>query len=253
MNRLRGRLGRRDEGTSLTEMLVAMLITGIIVAAVATMTITFAQSNARNVTRQDQIDSARVVTETLSKKLRTAVMPNQLTSTCTLCTADAFVLGKDYSVQFYANVNNAGNTVGPSRVTYTLTTTGATAGTLVEKVQVPDSAVPTATGYVYCNAEIAGATTACAARLTTRTLATGVRWDTGTAIFQYFDGAGDQMLPATSGGSLTGDQLSKVLAVELTVTVQQPNSTRARATTYIQRLTLPNAQAILRQGEDQTP
>jgi len=37
------------------------------------------------------------------------------------------------------------------------------------------------------------------------------------------------------------------------VTVQQPNATRARATTYIQRLTLPNAQAILRQSEDETP
>ncbi|GEL97152.1 PilW family protein [Cellulomonas terrae] len=250
MHRLRGRLGDPERGTSLTEMLVSMVITGIIIAAVASMTITFAQSNARNISRQDQVDTGRVVVETVSKKLRTAVMPSQLTSTCTLCTQDAFVLGKDFSVQFYANINNAGNSVGPSRVTYTLTTTGATAGTLVEKVQVPDSNTPTASGYVYCNAEIAGATAACRARLTTRTLATGVRWDTGVPIFAYYNGDGAAMLPATSGGSLTADQLSKVLSVELTVTVQAPTATRARATTYIQRLTLPNAQAILRQSED---
>jgi len=117
-------------------------------------------------------------------------MPSQLTSTCTLCTQDAFVLGKDYSMQFYANINNVGNSVGPSRVTYTISTSGTDLGTLVEKVQVPDSATPTATGYVYCNAEIAGATAACKARLSTRTLAVGVKTNTGVPVFAYYDGVG---------------------------------------------------------------
>ena len=42
-----------------------------------------------------------------------------------------------------------------------------------------------------------------------------------------------------------------VLAIELTVSVQSTTVTKANPTTYIQRITLPNAQAVLRQGEDE--
>ncbi|WP_426592051.1 prepilin-type N-terminal cleavage/methylation domain-containing protein [Cellulomonas sp. McL0617] len=246
---IRRRLGDRDRGTSLVEMLMTMIIFGIVIAATASLTIGFARTNGQSVSRQDQIDVARTTVETVSKKLRTAVMPSQLTSTCTLCTQDAFVVGKDYSVQFYANINNPGNTVGPSRVTYAITATGTGVGTLVEKVQTPDSNVPTSSGYVYCDAEASGATSLCKARLNTQTLARGVQTATGTPMFAYYDGAGTRLLPA-SGASLSATDLSHVLAIELTVTVQAQNTTRVRPTTYIQRLTLPNAQAILRQEDD---
>lgn len=239
---------RDDRGTSLTEMLVSMMVFSILLAALGTISIGFMRTNAQSITRQDQIDSARVVVETMSKKLRTAVMPSQLTTTCTMCTADAFVIGRNFSVQFYANINNPGNTVGPSRVTYTLTTTGATAGTLVEKVQVPDSNLPTATGYVYCDAEAAGAAAACKNRLKTRTLATGVQSGTG-AMFSYYDGAGTRLTPP-SNGTLTADELSRVLAVELIVSVQAQQANEVDPTTYIQRVTLPNAQSVLRQDEE---
>ena len=42
-----------------------------------------------------------------------------------------------------------------------------------------------------------------------------------------------------------------MLAIELTVSVQSTTVTKANPTTYIQRITLPNAQAVLRQGEDE--
>ncbi|KQR17711.1 hypothetical protein ASF78_01910 [Cellulomonas sp. Leaf334] len=229
-------------------MLVSMLVFSILIAAVGTLVIGFTRSNAESISRQDQVDSARVVVETMSKKLRTAVMPSQLTTTCTLCTQDAFVNGQNFSVQFYANIDNPGNSVGPSRVTYTLATTGAAAGTLVEKVQVPDSNLPAATGYVYCDAEAAAAGSDCRKRLVTRTLATGVQSGTGPML-AFYDGAGARLTPPTNG-SLTADELSRVLAVELVVSVQAQNATRVDPTTYIQRVTLPNAQAVLRQDEE---
>jgi prepilin-type N-terminal cleavage/methylation domain-containing protein len=238
-----------DRGLSLTEMLVTMLIFGVVLAAVTTLTIGFTRANAQSISRQDQIDSGRVVVETMSKTLRTAVMPSQLTTTCTLCTQDAFVVGKDFSVQFYANINNPGNTIGPSRVTYTLMTSGPSAGALVEKIQKPDSNLPSATGYVYCDAEVAAAGSACKKRLKTRTVARGVQSTGSGPIFTYYDGTGARLAPPANG-TLTGSQLSNVLAVELVVSVQAQNGTRVDPTTYIQRVTLPNAQAVLRQDEE---
>jgi len=123
------------------------------------------------------------------------------------------------------------------------------AGKLIEKVQRPDSATPTSTGYAYCNAEDPAATTACKARLTTRTVATGVL-TTGTApIFTYTADDGVALTPA-AGGSLSLADLDRVLAIELTVQVQSTRASKAQPTTYIQRILLPNAQAVINQEEE---
>ncbi|MEN0128152.1 MAG: hypothetical protein AAGC49_01840 [Brevundimonas sp.] len=249
----RARLSARTEGergTSLAELLVAMMIFSVIVAVLATLTVTFTRTNSQVMTRQDQVDTARVATEVMSKKLRTSVMPSQLTTTCTACTQDAFVLGQDFAVQFYANVNNSGNLVGPSRVTYTVTSTSAGVGTLVEKVQVPDSNVPTSSGYVYCNAEATGASGVCKARLKTRILARGVQMKPGAALFSYYTYTGAPLLPSASAGSLTTTTLAQVFSVELNVAVQAASGNKVKPTTYIQRVTLPNAQAVLRQNQE---
>ncbi|OZB48540.1 MAG: hypothetical protein B7X40_06955 [Cellulomonas sp. 14-74-6] len=229
-----------------------MSLFSIVLIAVSTLSIGFMRTNQQNINRQDQIDVARSATEAMSKTLRTAVMPSQLTSSCAgACAADAFVLGQDFAVQFYANLNNAGNTVGPSRVTYTVITAGGVSS-LVEKIQTPDSPVPAASGYLYCDAEAAGASSTCKARLRTRTLAVGVQ--TATPMFSYYSATSATALsPAASGGSLSSTDLGNVLAIELHVTVQKQASARANPTTYIQRITLPNAQAVLRQEEAATP
>lgn len=250
MTTLRVRLARDDRGTSLTEMLITMLVFSVVIMATAALSIGFARTNAQNISRQDQIDSGRVAAEAMSKSLRTAVMPNQLALTCAGCTQDAFVIGQDYAVQFYANIDNTGNLVGPSRVTYTIATTGANAGKLIEKIQVPDSATPSPTGYVYCDAEVTGAAASCKARLKTRTIAVGVQTATGTPVFSYYDWSGTRLNPSANGGSLPLTSLGRVLSIELVVSVQAPNATKARPTTYIQRLTLPNAQAVMMQQQE---
>lgn len=240
-----------DAGFSLTELLVTMFVMSVVVIAATSLAIGFQKSNSANVTRQDQIDAARVASEGMAKTVRAAVKPSQLTTTCTLCTADAFIKAEDFVVQFYANINNAGNTVGPSRVTYTVVTAGADEGDLIESIQVPDSNLPSATGYVYCDAVAGGASAACKARLSTRVLARDVVYS-GGPLLKYYDGSGARMTPPT-GGSLAGAQLEKVLSIELTVQVQSDAGYQAGPTTYIQRVMLPNSQAVLRLGEEETP
>ena len=254
--RLRTRTGSavRDGGFSLTELLVTMFIMGIVVAATVSLTIGFERTNAQNVSRQDQIDTARTAVEAMSKSLRTAVKPAQLTSTCTFtfCTQYAFLQGTDFSVQFYANLNNQNNNIGPSRVTYTLVTTGPTAGQIIETIQQADPPTGTAPwpgplGYAYCDATLGSATTACKLRFSTRPVAFGALATTGKPMLKYYDAAGHQMSPVLSGGSLALDQLGQVVSVEIVVTVQSTNVTKPNPTTYVQRVTLPNAQAVIRE------
>ena len=237
---------RGDDGFSLPEMLVTLIIFSMIVLAVTTLAIGFAKTNGQNISRQDQIEGGRLSVETITKYLRTAVMPSQLT--CTTCTADAFVNGQDFSMQFYANIGNPGNSVGPSRITYQVVTTGATAGDLVEKIQTPDSPVPGATGYAYCDAEAAAASVGCKSHLQTRTVVHGVQTGMGP-VFKYFKSDQTQLLPA-GGGALTADDLSDILAVELSVSVKATKGISVDPTTYVGRVTLPNAQSALRIQED---
>lgn len=252
MRRLLGRTSRDERGTTLAELMVVMLILGIVAAATAALTIGFQRTNAQNVSRQDQIDVARTAVERMSKTIRTAVKPSQLTSGCTGCTADAFVQAGAYSVQFYANLDNPGNSVGPSRISYTVATSGTDAGALIEKVQRPDSNVPTSTGYVYCDATAAGASADCLSRLTTQRLAVGVITSGANPLFTYYDLNGSPLTPAV-GGSLVVTDLEKLLSIEIDVNVQTPNATRAEPTEYVQRVTLPNSQAVLRPGQGATP
>lgn len=246
-----------DAGTTLAEMLVAMVLFSIILAAVLTISIGFTRTNQETIQRQDQVDVGRVAVEGMSKSLRTAVLPSQLITNCTVtaCTSDvAFLLGQDYAVRFYANLDNGDDKVGPSKVSYVLATSGSTSGTLTEKIQTPDNADPTKTGgyYTYCDAESASATTTCKKHLVTRVLARGVQWTTGKPVFAFYDDDGKRLDPSKSGGSLAADDLGDVIAVELTVTVQlKGGSTQVRPTTYISRVALPNAQSALHDREAQ--
>lgn len=249
---LRARGSADDRGSSLTELLVVMLITSVVMVTVVSMTIGFQRTNAQNVVRQDQIDAARTAVERMSKTTRTAVKPSVLSSTCatTFCTEDAFIRAGKFGMQFYANLNNDKNLVGPSRVTYTLTTTGTGAGELVEKVQVPDSNVPGASGYVYCLAEATTATAACKARLTTRVVARGVVATAAAPLITYYDTNGTVLVPDATTDTLSPVDLGNVLSMELQVKVHDTGTIQAGPTTYIQRVTMPNAQAVIRQGSE---
>jgi prepilin-type N-terminal cleavage/methylation domain-containing protein len=246
--RIRRALEQRDAGMTLTEMLVVMLIMGIVVAATVSLTITMSRTTGQTIARQDQVDAARVGVERLNKTVRTAVRPGQLSAECTEACAEvnAFLQATTTGMQFYANLDNPGNAVGPSRITYSVGTSGADKGVLIEKVQRPESNTGTPT---YCPAESPGASTACKSKLAVRRLTSGVQ--TAAPLFRYYDVKGDPLVPSASG--LSADKLEQVLAVEVTLTVQSSSPTAPRPTTYIQRITLPNAQAAVQAEEDATP
>jgi type II secretory pathway pseudopilin PulG len=250
LGRRAGRADGREVGLSLVELAVTMMIMGVVFAATATLVIGAQRTNAQTIARLDQIESARTGVERMSKTLRASVMPSQMLSTCAGCVEDAFIRGEGYDVQFYSNINNPDNSVGPSRVTYTVVATGAGVGNLVQTIQTPNSPIPIATGYQYCN-PVVDLSPTCQSHVKEMVAARDVRTDTGSPIFTYYDGSGAELVP--SAGALTAAQLASVLSIELRLTVQMQVSVEAQPTTYIQRIMLPNAQAVIRQGEEETP
>lgn len=233
-----------DRGVTLVELMVTMVVTALVAALTAALVIGVQQTNQENVSRQDQIDEARVAVRSMSKTLRAAVTPSQLATNCLEgagCASGAFTQASGTGVQFYSNLDNAENKEGPSRVTYVLATTGPQAGELVETIQVPDPG-SSAAGYTYCTR---GA--GCEARISSRVLARGVQ--SAAPVLRYFDTAG-AAIPVSAGANLSAEQLRSVLSVELTVSVQASGSSAAEPTTYIQRILLPNAQSLIKTGTE---
>ena len=76
----------RDEGFSLTELMVSMFITSLVIVTTVALTITFQRTNAQNFSRQEQIDTARhtIVIRT-GERTRTARLAPQ-----TVITIDGF-------------------------------------------------------------------------------------------------------------------------------------------------------------------
>lgn len=239
-----------DAGITLAELLVTMMIMSFIVLTTAALVIGTQNASQQNVNRLDQVQEARNGTERMSQTLRTAVMPSQLLGTCLGCNEDAFVQGRKFEVQFYGNFNNPNNTIGPSRITYVVEDPdGDGVGELTQTIQIPDSPHPTNTGYQYCNP--ASGSPSCLARVKKTVVARDVLRDPAVPLIRYFNELGEELDPGN--GSLTGNQLSRVLSVELHLRVQgqQGGSQQAKETSFIQRIMLPNAQAVIRQGQDE--
>lgn len=251
MSQRRFRTGEREAGISLVELLVTMMILSFVVITTAALVIGTQRTSQQTVNRLDQIESARFGVERMSHTLRTAVMPSQLLTSCAGCTEDAFVQGRKFEVQFYGNIDNPRNTVGPSRVTYTITSTGTGVGDLVQSIQVPDSPTPTSSGYQYCDPRPAASPSAqCLSRVRSAVVARDVLVDPAVPLFRYFNELGNELNPGN--GSLSAGELGRVLSVELYIRVQQQNvGAQAGVTSYIQRVMLPNAQAVIRQGEEE--
>lgn len=249
---IRRALSRSDRGSTITETVVVMMILGIVVAATAALTIGVSRTTGQTMARQDQVDAARVSVERLAKTTRTAVKPSQLSSDCrdSCANLNAFMQGTALSMQFYGNLDNVDGDLGASRISYAVATSGPDAGVLVEKVQRPDVARPADGVFTYCPAESAGASAQCRSRLTVRRVATGVQ--TTRALFRYYAEDGTRLTPSAAG--LSTADLARLMAVEVVLTVQSDSSTDPQPTTYIQRITLPNAQAVLQQqNQENTP
>jgi prepilin-type N-terminal cleavage/methylation domain len=228
MPRLRGLALRLhgDQGLSLIEMVVVTLILGIVLAMVQQTTIQAQKEVAGNSSRLDQLQQSKVAMESMSKVLRTSVLPTQLDGTCSSCATAAFINGDVRSVQFYANINNDSNVIGPSQVSYVVDASG----TLTESIHGPNPHAANDYNYQYtCTRPTVGCV------VTSRVLARKV--DTTQVLFTYYDASGASITPPLSGATLKlVDSIDVVIKVKVSKNVQ--------AVTLTERVTLPNADAV---------
>ena len=218
-------LKRSDEGVTLIEMVVVIAILSGVLAMVMTVIIAAQKNVNGSSARLDQIQQGKVAMESMSKTLRTAVRPSQLNATCIGCDQAAFLQGNARSVQFYANINNPANIVGPSRVSYTVSNSGV----LTETLQAPNVHSATDYNYQYC-------TPGPGCTVTSRVLARGV--SLSKTMFTYYDASNNTF----STLPLASTDLPRVDSIDIIVNVS--SSAQVSSTTFTQRVTLPNADAV---------
>ena len=229
------RLRDADDGISLAELTVTMVVMGILVSATVLMVTASMRVSSATKERLDQSNSGTIAMQRVSRTLRTAVLQSQLTTSCTLsiCTESAFLKGTPTSVKFYADVDNPKNTIGPSRVTYDVT-----AGVLTETLQKPDSPTPDAAGYHYCTS---GST--CVIRTTV--LATDVV--ATSAVFSFYNAADPtNAIALAMGAQLSAAQLKSVDSIDVSLIVQRAGGANVAGASLVQRVALPNADSVVR-------
>lgn len=237
MNRLTG-LRTQDDGTTLVELMVTMIIATIVLAGTVAVSSGLQRTAATVFARQDQTDIGRQAADRMTTTLRSASKPGLLNLTCSSgCTDEAFMAASGAMSSFYANLNNDGGATGPVKVGYAVPASGAQSGHLVETVQ---KAVVTGSTYSFCNTSDASCRTA---TVTTRDLTPGATVATSPPLLRYFDSSGAEL--AAGGAVLTADQRAAVMSVEITVSVQRQSATKADPSTYVTRIDLPNQQSVL--------
>jgi prepilin-type N-terminal cleavage/methylation domain-containing protein len=224
--RLRGL--RPDDGFTLTELIVTMFILGIVLAAVQTTLIMTQKTVGEQATRVDQTQQTSAALNAVTKTLRTAVLPSQLNGTCSSCDLAAFIQGTPTSVSFYANINNDGNVIGPSRVSYNVNSSYE----LVESIQAPNAHAATDFNYQYCTP----GTTGCIVK--TRVLARHVV--PGSAIFTYYDPNGVSL----GTGTLSAADLANVDTMDVVISVDDSTASRVPPTTFMARVSMPNHDSV---------
>jgi hypothetical protein len=216
----------RDEGLSLTEMMVSIVMLSLIMVALTSTVIITQRFSARNGSYLADADQNRNAIEGVSKTLRTAVLPKQLLD---YSAGDAaFIQGTDTSVQFYADLDIP-TAMGPSKVSYLVQQAPDGTGDLIETVQPPDAG---ALNHNY--------TWNVAANARTRTLARGLIWPT-PVIFTYYDNTGIAL--PTSGG-LSAQSMQNVRTIDVVLTVKTLSGIKRLPTTYVQRVGLPNVDVL---------
>jgi prepilin-type N-terminal cleavage/methylation domain-containing protein len=225
---------RDDAGLTLSEMIVVIALLGMVLAMAQGALILTQRQVTDNTARLDQGQQAKVAMEAMSRNLRTAILPKQLSGTCVGCDIAAFIKGDVRSVQFYANIDNdfgapvvGLTTRGPSRVSYQVDS----AGRLTETVQRPLPHAADDYNYTYCTVGSPGC------QITTRVIARNV--STTQTLFTYYANNGD-VIPVPLDSSTT--RLKAVDSIDVVLTVK--SSPRVVGSTVTTRVSLPNADAL---------
>ncbi len=240
--RPRGGTRWRDDGTSLAELLVAIAVFTVLALGVGSTAVVVLRTSSALEARVENATAGQVGVDAVSKVLRTAVLPAQLTDlTCSGCADTAVVSATRTQVRFYANLGGAG-VQAPLLVTLVLEEdTGAsqTSGQLVQRTQLP-IVDPATQSYSFCNPT----TPTC--QVQRRVLARGLAWPAADTFF-YYDDLGAHL----SAASLAAADLPMVSSVEIALTVQTVRGhDRYRSSLVYKRVRLPNGE--IQRMEDET-
>ncbi len=231
VTRLRGRSG--DAGFTLVEMLTVMVLLSLI-SALAFGALIQSQKMVRgNANRLNQAQQAKTAMESMSKTIRTAVLPSQIGG----ANPDlaAFLQADWNKVSFYGNLYNASNANGPSKITYEL----KPAGQLIETVQ-PSSGQNGSGVYTYCVVGSPGCV------VYTRTVANNVVYSATKPVFVYYS----ITQPAGMTTPLDSTTLPSVNSIDVSVSVKA--GTEVPASTVVTRVSLPNANAQINNDPNNT-
>ncbi|KQX66717.1 type II secretion system protein J [Angustibacter sp. Root456] len=223
MRRLRGLRGS-EGGFTLAEMLAVMSILGVITSLAFGALIQSQKTVRGNVNRLDQAQQAKAAVETMTKTIRTAVLPSQIGGGNT--DLSAFLSADWNRVSFYANIYNPANVNGPSKVSYVL----SSSGDLTESVQPPNG-IDASGAYTYCIVGSPG----CVVK--TRIVARKIVYSSAKPLFVYYS----VTQPAGMSTPLTATTLPDVNSVDIALSVKSGNE--VPASTVITRVSLPNANA----------
>jgi hypothetical protein len=228
---------RRDDGTTLSEILIVAVLLGVIGAIVASYLIATQRQATVTRIRLSDLDQARIAVDSIVKTVRTAVEPAQLQLGCDNClgpasASTALTSATATKVQLFANF---GDPAGPVLVTFEVAyDAGSKLATLTETRQPPDAGSAPDVTYTACTR---GAPTC---GITQRTLVRGIVWPLPRSVFAYYDNTGSALVPPNED-SLSSAQLITVDSVDVTLPVRSPSAFGPRTTTVTQRVTLPNA------------
>ena len=103
--RIRRRLALGDSGFTLSELLVTMLALGILMTAVSALFLANLKSTETTSARLKETNQGRVAMESMSRLLRTAVLPSSL-ATCTSCGAQAAFIHENRVAAYFAFIQH---------------------------------------------------------------------------------------------------------------------------------------------------
>ena len=238
----------QEDGLTLIEMIVSMVIMSVILGAVSTIFLATTRAVNANQHRLSQGNQARVAIESLSRALRQAVLPSQDVGNGT-CVAvggggvclSAFIQGTPTSLQFYSNIDNpvlhatsGSNNSGPRKVSYTIDGSN----NLVQVIQQPDTHAWDDYNWSYSSCSTVPAN--CRSSI----LASNVKLVGGDPLFTYYQD--DVKL---TGSSFDADALKRVNGIDIELSVEENGHASGSApTTYIQRVALQNVDTYISQA-----